>query len=467
MSGKRSRNERKREVKGMSEEPVNFSSSEASQIPEQSQEGSVRLSPAALAEYGERGAQVQAFLDAFQEPREEPTTWVLPNMVISEKENSFMIRREHGIKKRETPLGRSNGESAEEEVRQILVEAGLPKSAIFKSALYTTEGGEREVGDGLLLYGETAFMIQIKSRNVEAGELGEETKWGQKKKTQAYAQAKLSLNWLEEEGGLRFEAIDGSHKEIRRDQYNWVALVVLNYNEAPFTMDNDLLRVGNCDSSLPRVVIATHDLEEIGSLSRSPLMFISYLRKLQFQSQHRVGEEWDRLYGLIDAGVYPAPVDRKPYALLEFEKAITASKFKGEIPLPDALQLRKGLDYAHPDALVELQADFVAGLNKQTRDIRKDHKIINGVAYSTVYINSSKQRLDSEQLQELAMDVAAGLFFRYKEHEMSISMAIVVDRDMKQDESFHYLASAMLHREGFNYLVEEAEKQGLDLSDLR
>ncbi|MGH2975724.1 MAG: hypothetical protein ACRDLL_12775 [Solirubrobacterales bacterium] len=148
-----------------------------------------------------------------------------------------MIETEAGVLVREIPPAlplRSDipmGPAAEEAAHNAAALWGLP-DVVYRARIRRVGAGSREVGDRLLLLDRHAIVIQVKSRAAASEDADRERRWVAKHTDAALKQAKGTIRSL---NAAPIRAVNGrgDEIEIRPDQYQWSAVVVLDHPNPP------------------------------------------------------------------------------------------------------------------------------------------------------------------------------------------------------------------------------------------
>lgn len=318
--------------------------------------------------------------------------------------NSILFFKSNRI---DIPYGKSHGTDAEKEVISILQDSRIPPGLVLKPKLVKIPSiGENEISDGIILYGDTAFLLQIKSRNKEP-EAGAEDFTAEVKKiesliSKAYKQTLDSLTYLEQQGEVIFENYEDESVTVRYSDYNWVALILINHagldeiNSTKIVQsDNDTIK-----RKIPRVIMSFQDLEDMSNVfERVPFYILNYLRRLQYQPKHELGNDMRRFGNFVLEGIHD--YSRFNF-VIEFEKIILTLHGSNQISKEIAKDLLYGLDYMHIVALSNQQKSFASKFEKVSVQPLKDSFIMpqNDTGYVALFYNSQKTPSDVDIIWE-------------------------------------------------------------------
>lgn len=258
------------------------------------------------------------------------------------------------------------GHTGEQETWNLFLDLGVPPELVFKPGFVSIAGiGEYEVSDGLIIYGDTAFLLQVKTRT--ASNEGRDIEWMRDKirdsRYRAYNQAIKSLEIIEEHGGVWFENFKGEKRFIKKEDYNWTALIVLAYNELiPAPPTRYVVQEGE-QEELNRITITLKELKDIARIYNDPKLLLNYLRRIQYQGVDCVGYEALRLFQMIDAGIYPEKQDEECIVRV-LDSSLLDYRFTDGKPIqPGKLrEIFNALDYLPLETISNLQREFTSAI---------------------------------------------------------------------------------------------------------
>jgi hypothetical protein len=361
-----------------------------------------------------------------------------PTMVMHVGDRGIFIDHSPVKKSKPTPVGdTTNGHLAEQEVLDFFAEVGVSKKNIFNPRLYTFEGeSEIEVSDGIILYGDTAFLLQTKSRNVEKlSDFAKEKNKMSSLKNQASKQVQKSVTAIDRAGGITFTNLDGEEKLIKVKDYNWVGLILLSYNESPVHAGNRIFFENN--SEIPRVIITVNELEKIRSTGSNPSQLLNYLRRMQYQPRHKVGGEISRYFEFVDSGIYPF---YEPSLLIELDKAVHIAFERKNLSAKHAKEVLYPIDFMQLGPLSDLQDAFYNHLRQKSHN-KKMFWGVEKAGYVIYFYDSSKQKFGNINLIELSQGLVGETVSRLSpKADFAISLVIDVNQPL---ESMNYSFSSI------------------------
>jgi hypothetical protein len=328
--------------------------------------------------------------------------------------------------KKNSPAFTNGGAEGEEKTWQLFLDMGVPPEFVYKPAYIRVDGvGDYEISDGVIIYGDTAFLLQIKTRTTSVE--GRDVDWLRDKlrdsRCKAYSQAISSLDLLKEKGGAWFENFNGERHFLRAEDYNWTALIVLAYNElipAPpvrYAVQED------ASETLNRLTITLKELRDISTIYGNPLLLLNYLRRVQYQGVDCIGYEVIRFFQMLDAGIYPTQ-DNEPCIVQMIDEALLNYRYpNGAAIEPNKLrEIFYAIDYMSLEDISHLQKEF--GNDYRADTLRKLSFAHDGVA--TTIVTTSDNKMPSS---ELATSLALEAMTSYKSKHVKYSLCIFYGRN--------------------------------------
>lgn len=283
----------------------------------------------------------------------------------------------------------NSGHTGEQETWNLFLELGVPPELVFKPGFVNVAGiGEYEVSDGLIIYGDTAFLLQVKTRT--ASNENRDIEWMRDKirdsRYRAYGQALKSLELIRENGGVWFENFKGEKRFIKEEDYNWTALIVLAYNELiPAPPTRYVVQEGESEE-LNRITITLKELKDIARVYNDPKLLLNYLRRIQYQGVDCVGYEALRLFQMIDAGIYPEDKDEECIVRVLDSSLLDYRFTDGKAIQPGKLrEIFNALDYLPLETISNLQKEFTSAI--QSTGMRKINFYHDGLACSIFIVD--------------------------------------------------------------------------------
>lgn len=285
----------------------------------------------------------------------------------------------------------NSGHTGEQETWNLFLELGVPPELVFKPGFVNVAGiGEYEVSDGLIIYGDTAFLLQVKTRT--ASNENRDIEWMRDKirdsRYRAYGQALKSLELIRENGGVWFENFKGEKRFIKEEDYNWTALIVLAYNELiPAPPTRYVVQEGESEE-LNRITITLKELKDIAKVYNDPKLLLNYLRRIQYQGVDCVGYEALRLFQMIDAGIYPEDKDEECIVRVLDSSLLDYRFTDGKAIQPGKLrEIFNALDYLPLKTISNLQKEFSSAI--QSTGMRKMNFYHDGLACSIFIVDDA------------------------------------------------------------------------------
>ncbi|MFJ4671600.1 hypothetical protein [Kitasatospora purpeofusca] len=181
---------------------------------------------------------------------------------------------------------------------------GLP-DFVFVPALAQKGSGRRELGDRILIAGRRAAVVQVKSRTVAPKAEDAERAWINKVAGKAVRQAKGTVRMLRL---AEAEFVNGRGRTltVRGQDYEWIAVVVLDHHQVP-------AGTVACweDPGMPAIAVTRRDWDFLFDQLRSTTAVLDYLFRAAGQPQAALDDEPVRYYELAaaDAAAAPGSVD--------------------------------------------------------------------------------------------------------------------------------------------------------------
>lgn len=191
-------------------------------------------------------------------------------------------------------LGAESGRILETAFLKFMSEIGVPKRDILKPAKLVPSIGNREeeFSDGVILFGDTAFLLQMKHRNsTESDTYASSDKYQtirrnvEKAKIQYYSSLVLAGNAINN-NLVKMESLSGDLRIIDIEKYNWVSIVLTNRNyfgetDKPLVMNSKMNspQDGGLDH-VNHVVLTLQGVVNLFNLFSSYYALLSYWKML-------------------------------------------------------------------------------------------------------------------------------------------------------------------------------------------
>ncbi|MFJ9846054.1 hypothetical protein ACIRYZ_37565 [Kitasatospora sp. NPDC101155] len=177
---------------------------------------------------------------------------------------------------------------------------GLP-DFVFVPTLAKKGSGQRELGDRILLAGRRAAVVQVKSRTVAPKADDAERAWINKVAQKAVRQAKGTVRQLRL-ADAEFANGRGRTLTVRGQDYEWIAVVVLDHHQVPA---GTIARWE--DPGMPAIAVTRRDWDFLFDQLRSTTAVLDYLSRAAGQPQAALDDEPVRYYQLAAADAVAAP----------------------------------------------------------------------------------------------------------------------------------------------------------------
>ncbi len=185
--------------------------------------------------------------------------------------------------------GPDQGHAAEEATQEAAAVWGLP-DFVYRQSVVQLRGGIRELGDGIVIVGDTAMVLQVKRRTVPSGRTDRESSWILKNSEQALSQAAGTIRRLRREPAM-LRSLRGRSIEIAGSDYRWISIVIVDHDEPPRDV------VVPLTAEQPAVVMLRRDWEFLFEQLKSTSAVVGYCGRVAGEA-HALGLEPTRYYEL-------------------------------------------------------------------------------------------------------------------------------------------------------------------------
>jgi hypothetical protein len=204
---------------------------------------------------------------------------------------------------------RARGYAAEDATREAASIWGLP-DFVYYPEVSKVGSGSREIGDCLLIVGDLAASVQVKSREVVTADRDRERSWVEKKVREALNQANGTIRRLQREP-VRLTNGRGRTIEVDGNQMRWVSVAVIDHPDPPEPSGESK---ESRESRSPTVVLDRRDWEFLFDQLKSVHAVVGYLHRVA-DDPGELGSESVRYYQLAQADEDATPREVDPALL--------------------------------------------------------------------------------------------------------------------------------------------------------
>ncbi|MEV6907099.1 hypothetical protein [Amycolatopsis sp. NPDC051071] len=246
------------------------------------------------------------------------------------------------------PEAATQGYAAEDAVRDAAATWGLP-DFVFRPEQIRTGSGIRELGDGLLLVGDQAAVVQSKSRTDPSDKPDRELSWLDKNVRKGLDQGSGTVRRLKFAAAAMTNA-RGRTIQVAGEDYEWLTVVVIDHADPP----HGYLPPA-APTEVPAIVILRRDWEFLFDHLRSTRAVLAYLMRASGGDAVELGDEPRRYheYALADIDAIPGSLDPAVASLLAAKPSETISVARA--PLQPA-----GHDEEAPHVMLRMIMEDVA-----------------------------------------------------------------------------------------------------------
>jgi hypothetical protein len=187
----------------------------------------------------------------------------------------------------------SEGRAAEMATHEAAALWGLP-DFVYLPDVVKVGAGLRELGDGIVIVGSTAIVLQVKRREVISAKPERERSWIRKSVEQALSQADGTIRRVARESAM-LTSMRGRTIEIVGAQYQWMSVLIIDHDDPPSGVVPSL-----GDAQYPAVAMLRRDWEFLFDQLKSTSAVAEYCVRVADQPIE-VGTEPARYYQLAQA----------------------------------------------------------------------------------------------------------------------------------------------------------------------
>jgi hypothetical protein len=194
-----------------------------------------------------------------------------------------------------SPLGdgESQGRAAETATHEAAALWGLP-DFVYLPDVVQVGSGVRELGDGIVIVGTTAMVLQVKRREKISAMPERERRWILKSVEQALSQASGTIrHFARQPATLR--SLRGRAIEIVGSEYQWMSVVIVDHDDPPSDVVPPL-----GDAPYPAVAMLRRDWEFLFDQLKSTSAVVDYCVRVA-NEPNEIGTEPARYYQLAQA----------------------------------------------------------------------------------------------------------------------------------------------------------------------
>ncbi|MGN6373183.1 MAG: hypothetical protein ACTHM1_09355 [Solirubrobacteraceae bacterium] len=188
--------------------------------------------------------------------------------------------------------GESEGRAAEQATHRAAALWGLP-DFVYGAEVVQVGSGVRELGDGIVIVGATAIVLQVKRRESISGKPERERNWILKSVETALSQASGTIRRLAQEAAT-LTSMRGRSIEIVGSDYQWISVVIIDHDDPP-SEAAPLLK-----GEHPAVVMLRRDWEFLFDQLKSTAAVVEYCARVA-NEPIEIGAEPKRYYELAQA----------------------------------------------------------------------------------------------------------------------------------------------------------------------
>ena len=199
----------------------------------------------------------------------------------------------------------SRGTAAELATRSAVSAWGLP-DFIYEPTIRRVGSGQRELGDGILIVGHRAVVIQVKSRQDPQDNATREGKWISAQAIKALQQGRGTVRQLRRTPAAM---INARNRQVTIDgtKYEWLTVAVIDHPDPP-----EGITASIPFTDLPAIVLLRRDWEFLFDQLKSTYAVVDYLFRAEASDPVTVGDEPSRYYQFALADLEAAPSTLPP-----------------------------------------------------------------------------------------------------------------------------------------------------------
>ena len=214
---------------------------------------------------------------------------------------------------RQLNLALPRGRAAEDAAGSAASLWGLP-DFFYRPSIRRSGTGVREIGDGMLIVGNLAAMLQVKSRNVGTDSVERKNRWIHKQTNRAFRQAKGSIRNIRT-NQVKLTNARGATANSHGSDATWVGVAILDLDACPTGVRPEPPENG--------IALLRRDWEFLFDQLKSSHAVVRYLHRVAGEAWE-LGREPERYFecAAADANAKDSPVD--PRVAFPGHRAISA-----------------------------------------------------------------------------------------------------------------------------------------------
>jgi hypothetical protein len=238
------------------------------------------------------------------------------------------------------------GDAAEDATRRAAASWGLP-DFVFRSSRQSRGSRNRELGDCIVVVGDRAGSIQVKSRVAASGVEAKERSWLDRKIAEGARQASGTIRSLTRAGRVLLTNERGRTVDLEVGRRAWLKVVVIDHPGL----------TGYVPPRVDAVVLLRRDWEFLFGQLKSTYAVLEYVQRVQDDDPVVLGEEPVRYFQYARADAAAPPGEGDPRLM-----ALGASSTLTSLPLLPQAPAGHGDDAYHRIIRIVLEDVALAGV---------------------------------------------------------------------------------------------------------
>jgi hypothetical protein len=246
------------------------------------------------------------------------------------------------------PEGPTKGHAAETAAHEAAALWGMP-DFVYRPDVVRTGSGVRELGDGLIIVGSTAIVLQVKSRESSSGQPERERQWLLSNVERALSQASGTIRRLRREPAP-LTSLRGRTIEIDGATYNWVSVVIIDHEDPPSGVVPPL-----AGTQFPAVAMLRRDWEFLFDQLKSTSAVAAYCVRVA-DEERELGSEPARYYERAQADHAAPNEEIDPRLVVPGHPVVSSPRLPLALAASDDLQAHRMVRSIFEDiALISLK----------------------------------------------------------------------------------------------------------------